>query len=274
VQADEARLRQLDLDDVPYGITTEQAKQVTASPVADRFQLTRRAKAIESKLSGDDRLALTSRPNALAVALRQVPGVREVAVWDYPFTTLRNQLRIPQAQREQLVKEFLPFAWRPTLWKARVLHFRGQRQPPSPDDPTADVADDHGEAVQIYTSPLVRPPDRTLADLGSPQKQQVYSAAKKNASYWVGLVLFDDGRYPSAENWFHDPRLSAAAGNPWRGGTLYNLARTYEAEGKLAEAIALYENDTSPQRHGNRLRGKWLRVTAANASVPAAANDP
>ena len=268
VKADDGLLRQLDLDDRPYDVTAEQLKHMTASPVADRFQLTRRAQAIEGKLTGDDRLVLTSRPSAIAERLKVAPGVADVTIWDFPFQIIRDQLRVPMAQRRRLAMDFEPFAWRPTLWKARVLHFRGQRAEPSADDPTAEVADDHGEAVQIYTSRLVRPPCRVIDGLGSAPKQRIYSATKDGASYWVGLLLFDDEKYPSAENWFHDPRLSADGSNPWVGGTRYNLARTLEAQGKRDEAIALYEADTSPQSHGNRLRGKWLKERVQTAKEP------
>jgi tetratricopeptide (TPR) repeat protein len=157
--------------------------------------------------------------------------------------------------------EFEPFAWRPTLWQARVLHFQGHEKGDI-DSPTADldeVVNDHREAIGLYTSPLVRPPDRVLRALGSEPKKKIYSAAKDAASYWVGLLLFDEGQLASAEDWLSDPRLVGAAGGQWADGTRYNLARTYEAQGEHAEAIKLYEADTSPQRDGNRLRARRLK---------------
>ena len=48
--------------------------------------------------------------------------------------------------------------------------------------------------------------------------------------------------------WFPPPVTLTAAGKA-----------AQEALGKRAEAIALYEADTSPQRDGNRLRAKWLK---------------
>ncbi|MEX2092010.1 MAG: hypothetical protein WD971_05000, partial [Pirellulales bacterium] len=261
LQTDPALLRQLDLDHSPYPVTADDLQHVTAEIVADPFDLSRRAAAIESKLSGDDRLALTVSPTALAEKLKAVPGIVGVALWDFPFRTLRDQLRIPIAARRQLAIEFEPFAWRPTLWKARVLQFQGHEKG-DVDSPTADldeVVNDHREAVGLYTSPQVRPADRVLKALGSEPKQKIYSAAKDAASYWVGLLLFDEGQLASAEDWLSDPRLVGAAGGKWAEGTRYNLARTYEAQGKNAEAIKLYEADTSPQRDGNRLRARWLK---------------
>jgi hypothetical protein len=261
VQADPALLRQLDLDDSPYPVTADELQHVTAQVVADPFDLSRRAAAIEAKLSGDDRLALTVSPSGLAEKLKAVPGVSSVELWDFPFRTLRDQLRISIEARRQLALEFQPFAWRPTLWKARVLHFQGH-QKGDVDSLMADldeVVNDHREAIGFYTSPQVRPADRVLKALGSEPKMKVYSAAKDAASYWVGLLLFDERQFSSAEDWLSDPRLVGDEGGKWANGTRYNLARTYEAQGKNAEAIKLYEADTSPQRDGNRLRARRLR---------------
>jgi hypothetical protein len=261
LQADPQRLRQFDLDDAPYPVTADQLQHVTAHVVADAFDLSRRAAAIESKLSGDDRLALTVSPSALAEKLKAVPGIVGIEIWDTPFRILRDQLRVPIETRRQMAAEFEPFAWRPTLWKARVLAFQGH-QTGDADAPNAnleEIVDDQAEAIGLYTSPQVRPPDRVLDSLASEPKRKVYSAAKVAASYWVGLLLFDQGKYNLAEGWLGDPRLAAEDRGCWANGTRYNLARTYEAEGKNAEAIQLYEADDSPQRDGNRLRARWLK---------------
>ncbi len=274
VQANPALLRQLDLDDSPYPVTAAQLEHVTAHVVADAFDLSRRAAAIEAKLSDDDRLTLATRPTALAKKLAAVPGIKAVDIWNFPFATRRDQLRLPIATRRELAEEFEPFAWRPTLWKARVLHFQGHKQGDI-DAPNADldeVINDHGEAIGLYTSPLVRPPERLLTAMASEPKQKIYSAAKEAASYWVGLLLFDQGKFASAQDWLSDPKLAATAAGKWAAGTRYNLARTYEALGQEAKAIALYEADSSPQRDGNRLRARWLK-SKPQSSLPASTDD-
>jgi hypothetical protein len=267
LQADPALLRTLDLDDVKYPVTEEQLKNVRADVVADPFDLSRRAAAIEAKLSGDNRLALTVNPTALAEKLKSVPGVADVGLWDFPFRTIRDQLRAPktasQPMRTQMAVEFLPFAWRPTLWKARVLHFQGHEKG-DVDALNADpdeVMNDHRDAIGLYISPQVRPPERLLNSLASDSKKSIYSAAKDNAGYWVGLLLFDEGNFDSAKDWFSDPRLVGKADGYWANSTRYNLGRTYEAQGKTADAIKLYEADKSPQSHGNRLRARMLKST-------------
>jgi len=268
LQADPALLRKLDLEDANYSVTEEQLMHVAAAVVADPFDLSRRAAVIESKLSGDDRLAITVTPSAIAEKLEGVAGVTTVRLWDFPFRTIRDQLRVPIEVRRELAMEFEPFAWRPTLWKARTLHFQGHEKGDI-DSPTADpdeVVNDHREATIIYTSPEVRPPDRLLKGLGSEPKIKVYSAAKDAASQWVGLLLFDEGQFDSAADWFSDPRLRSDEAGPWAAGSHYNFARTREAQGKTDEAIRLYEADISPQRHGNRLRARALKKMPATAT--------
>ena len=140
-----------------------------------------------------------------------------------------------------------------------MLHFQGHEKGDI-DSLTADpdeVVNDHREAIDLYTK--VRAPDRVLNSVASESKRQIYATAKDNASYWIGLVLFDEGKLDSAKDWFSDPRLRAKSNGRWDGGTRYNLGRTYEALGENAAAIKQYETDTSPQRDGNRLRARLLK---------------
>ncbi len=67
---DDQLLRQLDLEAAPYPITAEMLKGVTAYAVADWFDLSRRALQVESKLTGDDRVALSAEPSVVADRLR------------------------------------------------------------------------------------------------------------------------------------------------------------------------------------------------------------
>jgi tetratricopeptide (TPR) repeat protein len=260
VSEDDALLRQLDLEGVPYPITAEMLKEVTAYAAADWFDLSRRALAVDQKLTGDDRVVLAAGPSALAERLGAVPQIGQVLLWELPFETLRDQLSLLPPARRREVLEFEPLATRPKLWKARLRHFQGRRE--GGDEQTAtepsDIIDDHGEAAQLYTDKSVRPTDREISRNQSNDKRRVDTTAKLNATYWLGLLSFDDGKYDVAAHWFGRPELSDE-GSPWAHGARYNLARTYEAQGNLAEAIALLEQDASSQQHGNKLRARRLK---------------
>jgi TolA-binding protein len=107
-------------------------------------------------------------------------------------------------------------------------------------------------------SKSVRPTDEQIAESKSGGQQRVDSAAKLNATYWLGLLSFDDGKYEVAAHWFGRPDL-VAAGSPWLSGVRYNLARSFESQQKFDEAIPLLEHSASPQQHGNKLRARDLK---------------
>jgi hypothetical protein len=267
VQIDDALLRQLDLPESPYPITAESAKSAVAHVVADPFELSRRAQLVENKLTGDERLVLSVDASAIAEQLKQLPFVSGVQLWEFPFRTLRDQLVLgPVATRDVEVLAFEPFAVRPVLWKARMRHFQGRRQVDEDADAAADdLIDDHAEAARLYTSSEVRPTDRTIERESSPAKKRVDLAAKLNATFCLGLLSYDDGRYDVAAHWLGRPELQTSD-SAFRSGANYNLARTYEALGKLEEAAVLLEGDTSPQQHGNKLRARRLKAQAAQQS--------
>jgi hypothetical protein len=259
LRADDSLLRRLDLPDMPYAVKSEQLRQATVNIVADPFDLTRAAFQLDRKLTGENRVVLSTSPAAVAERLKSVPGLGDVQLWDLPFTTLRNALNMGASARLKEAMAFEPFAWRPRLWKARVLHFQGKRRPAGDArSATADETTDHAEATRLYSSKEVRPSPRDFAK-STGDKRRIDSAAQLNAAYWVGLLLFDDQRYDVAAQWLDRPEL-LASDSPWAAGARYNLARTKEALGEPEEAIKLYEADTSWQGHGSRLRAKWLKA--------------
>lgn len=261
VQQDDALLRQLDLEDAAYPLTAASLQNISPHVVADPFDLSRRALQLESKLTGHDQLVLASRPSELAQRLKEVSGLAAARLWETPFRTLHDQWTLgPVARRREEVQAFKPFAVRPVLWKARTRHFQGRRRPTTRS--TDEIIDDHREAAQLYSSKQVRPTDRDIARSPTAEERRVQSVAKLHATYWLGLLSFDDGKYEVAEHWLSRPELTAK-GSPWASGARYNLARTYEAQGKLDEAIELLQPDTSPQSHGNRVRARWLKARAA-----------
>ena len=222
---------------------------------------------MEAKLTGDGHVALTARAGPLAERLKSLPQIGKVELWDVPFRTLRQQLTLERAPRFREALAFQPFALRPVLWKARTRHFQGRRQGEAESSGAApeDIIDDHGEAARMYASKSVRPADREIAREASEEKRRVDTTAKLHATYWVGLLSFDDERFDVAEHWLRQSELTAA-GSPWSAGARYNLARTYEAQGKFEDAVALLEQDTSPQQHGNRLRARSLKLKLEEAN--------
>jgi hypothetical protein len=87
---------------------------------------------------------------------------------------------------------------------------------------------------------------------------------RDDASYWLGLIWFDPAGagYKQVDQYLL-PLTETKADNLWTHGARYNLARAYEAAGKYADAIKLYEASRSPQQYGNRLRAVRLKEKSA-----------
>lgn len=155
------------------------------------------------------------------------------------------------------------------LWAGRLLHFRGE-------------CDGETGAKHFYI--LARPGEDQMADHvrelvqtyeeenNRPAPVQKYIAAvfrrKQDATYWLGLISYDEKEYTAAEDYFERLTLKVWPIGPWTDGARYNLARTYEADGRAADAIKIYEADDSPQRFGNHLRARRLKAASPAAPAP------
>lgn len=255
----------------PYSVTAEDFRReggprITAWPVASHLQLSRRALELQQALTGEDFVVFAADTRQLADELAAMPEIDKVALWPLPFEALVEEDQMSPEARLLAAQRFLVFAQRPQLWKARVLHFQGTKEvrPEDLNDPLAQPDRGHRQATRLYQNPLVRPSEATLREL-DPSKQAVYRMSKADASYWLGLLSYDAGKYEVAAEWLKRRSLDALPEGPWAAGSRYNLARTYEALGDRERAIELLEADDSPQRYGNLLRARQLRESLAAA---------
>ncbi len=261
VIADPTLLSDLDVgDEFKYGTITEDLQQVTAWLVASPLQLSKRALLLEQAFEGDDFVVFSASTRRVAEAAEKLSGVSNVQLWSFPFESVLAERAMSPAQRLRAGQRFRVFAQRPRLWKARVLHFQGTKEVPIEDrnDPLAQPDLGHQQATALYQNPRIRPPN-VLLEKVELSKRAIYETAKGDASYWLGLLSYDLGKYKVAEDWFAKRTLAAKPDGPWMAGARYNLARTHEALGDLEAAIKLLEADESQQRHGNLLRAQELK---------------
>ncbi len=248
-------LRKLDLDaEHPYSLTAEDLQNVRAQVIATPLQVSRRAAALQSVLQGEDFVVLTADPDSLAEMLKSQQGIKSVELWPFPSKSRITEVTMKRPQREQAAQRFLVFANAPRLWKARVLYFQGTKPVPvaQQDDPLAQPRRGHREATQHLQHGDIRLPENILNQL-EPLKKLIYTTAKADASYWLGLLSYELGKYEVAEDWFRRRTLEAFPDGPWTTGATYNLARTLHQLNRTGEAIDLLEADQSPQQHGNRI---------------------
>ncbi len=270
VVADPELLRHLDLDaEHPYPVTAEDLQHVVALVEGSPQSLSRRMALVESRLAGDHKISLTSPGDALAERVKKLPHIADARLWQHPFKIWQRQATLGPEELQEAAREVAVFQAVPTLMTARSLYFKG------------DLEGENGAKVHYMNA---RPADATIEDYRLPadtarklQREDIpqYEAArivllrhaKQDASYWLGLACYEQDDYPVAVDYFAKRTIEATPDGPWTLAARYNLARTYEAMGRTDDAIALYESDTSPQSHGNKLRARRLRGETVPASA-------
>lgn len=253
VAADDALLRRLDLDaGHPYPVDAKQvAEGVVVLLEASPAYLEQRMRLVEGKLVGAEKMVLTTDPSAQAERFKRAKHVKDARLWTLPYEVAVQRSRAaPQVVRWQIVS-LMPFrvGQSPSLWKGRILHLKGN-------------LDGEPNATMYYQ--LARPSDRELEAAEIDQAlRTMYVMAKQNASYWLGLVAYEQKNYRSAVDYLSHRTLDASENGPWTHGAHYNLGRVYEADRQYEKALAEYTVKTpSPDRRGNQLRARWLQSLA------------
>ncbi len=277
--ADDAKpLRRLDLDPShPYRVKAVDPKRVVALLEASPPYLSRAMRAIESPLVGPRKMVLTTSPTAQAEHWKAA-HVADVRLWLLPFEVLERRSQLDWRASAAWLTDVLPLYWvyherlaggaktsmdpleydesrqaKPSqvvihaapLHKGRVFYFKGK----------------YGEDGAAGCYLTARPSHESLfRSSDSDFEKQVKLWAKQDASYWLGLMAFQRGRYRSAIDYLQTKTIEAYPNGPWSSGARYNLARAYEASGQPDMAMFLYNSNTnSPGYPGDLLRAKWLK---------------
>ena len=280
LREDEQLLRRLDLDaNHTYPVTANQLEHVAAWIEASPGYLSRRERQLEYSLSGKQKMVLHVDASALARRLQETGQFDTVGPWKMPYEVLalRDEEEIhrfaatwfPGSGAEQMPSKYRP--WVRSVRMGRVLHLKGkysgtlgalhEYQEARPSDSEINDLLDKGKTAKLPTNATEDAKDeRTWLTEAEVQRVR---RAKHDASFWLGTVAFERGDYNTAIDYFQRRTLEAWPNGPWANAARYNLARTFEALGRNEEAIEIYENDDSPQQHGNRLRARWLQEKVA-----------
>jgi tetratricopeptide (TPR) repeat protein len=220
-------------------------------------------------LAGKNKMRLTSPGSALAERVAKLPGVHGARLWSWPFEVARRKANLSRQQQAVAAGEMFIFQALPPLWRGRALQFKGEFDGPRGAKANYLGARPTDQQIEDYQLP-----DQVVKQVPRSRLGQVEAAhilmmreAKQNASFWIGLIFFDQEDYPNAIDFFANRTLGTGTKSRWATSARYNLARAYEAQGNLPKAIELYEADTAgPQSHGNQLRARWLKEKSAAAA--------
>jgi hypothetical protein len=294
VAGDGQLLRQMDADaEHPYPVKAEDLKHLVALVEASPAYLSARMKMTESRLVGEQTMVLSTAPSAVAAKFKAAPQIAEVRLWTHPYEVLYRRLRLTPKEITRKKTDFWPFmpGIEAPLYKARLYYFKGQltgqnsatwyyQASRTSEKKLAEMEDAQQNDYYQQNLPLIRTlqeQDRkaglerlkafaiSLAD----QQKQILQWAKQDASYWLGLLNFERGKYPTAIDYLAKRTVEAVPNSPWAHGAIYNLGRCYEASGEPEVAIKLYTADTeSPAFAGNLLRAKWLQMLIQKEKQP------
>jgi hypothetical protein len=279
---DDKVLRQMDADESHgYGLRAAQLARVVALLEASPPYLARRMKLLDSQLTGERRMVLTTDPSARARRWQEAKQIADARLWLQPLQVLQLRSHLPPQAVQYSLKLALPLymVYKETV----VVRHRDEKedQRSASENQTREHAGalGHGRVLQLkgkFTGEegatryfqLARPSNEIIRLSSEPDIEKILRLqAKFDATYWSGLIAFERGKtdrhgYQSAIDYFTNrtrPPLVYPNG-PWSVGAQYNLARAYEASGQTQRAILQYgNNDSSPGYLGDLLRAKWLR---------------
>ena len=267
----------------PYWAKSLDLKQAVVAVEASPLYLAKRAKLVESRLVGKQKMVLCCDATGQATRFQAAAHDAKVHLWSLPYQTLlrRSQLGTGGVCR-QLNAIWPFFAGNGTpLFRGRIFHLKGRfadsegaiahYQAARPTDEAL-----MGEQRRLFAEYMKAAPaefEQLPPDRQAEAKQQMAQEAamkvhlqmalfrrgKADATYWLGLVSFEQGNYPSAVDYFAQRTLEASPRGPWTLGARYNLGRALEAMGSAERAFDEYRKEGSvPAYYGNRLRAHWL----------------
>jgi tetratricopeptide (TPR) repeat protein len=235
----------------PYRVSADDLKHVVALVDGSPPYLSQRFRHVELRLVGEDRLVLSVDASALVEQLKQDKSLAGARLWTMPWEQAALARKGDKAFTAAQIDEMRPFRVpNSLLWKGRVLHLMGKH--------TGDLS-----AVKFYLES--RPTGQELSllkDAKDPRFADLQLAvpiAKQDATYWLGLVSFERGNYPTAIEYFTKRLLEPQPDTRWKSAAEFMIARAYEAAGEKAKAIEAYGKVTGPAANGAKLRAKLLK---------------
>jgi hypothetical protein len=264
LRANPELLRRWDTGDGPaYPLAAADLAYAKAWLCASPWQVARRTAAVEDAMGGEYLVTLAARLDEQRDRLQAAAVVEATGLWTHPWDAFASQYAAKPSARMPAVELFQPFAQRPQLWKARVLHFQGDEQPRSDAavDPLAEPRRSHQAAFALYQDKQVRPPQRLL-DLLKQDDRAVLADAKRDAALWIGLLSIDRGSFENGRRWLEDLLLAPEPDGPRAAAARFALALCYERLQQPGRAAELLGDPRSPQRAGNLVRARLLPPSA------------
>jgi hypothetical protein len=269
--ADPAILAALSLPERSYPVQAADVKNLSILVAADPWLLSRRMHLLDKRMAGKRTVSLSIAPSAVAQRAREAlpkesSETGAVGLWEFPWETAirRREPAVQTAAVEELAVMAVAMEQpagrdgvqrsrvvRP-LFAARVREFRGDLSGP-----------DGAKAAYLAARPTTAAINAAVSQVPAQQADRVkrlYQQMKEDATYWLGILTLSEGDSEAAVDYLDRLTLQAAPDSPWTDSARINLATALVQLGRSAEAAALLEADTSPQRFGSQIRAARLKA--------------
>jgi tetratricopeptide (TPR) repeat protein len=251
-----------------YRVGSEDLKRIVALIDATPEYLSQRMKLVELALTAENKMKLTCRPSILSKELRRDKGITNVGLWPLPYDSIqaRLSLRNNPAALAAIQRETSVLAGQTPIARGRLQHFRGElASSPSVEgakklymqsrmsDEQIAALGNADEQLRVLLQARELPTDpQARARLAETLQNQMRNV-KEMASYWLGILAFEQGQYEVAANFFDKRVIKPFPKGQYHSGAIYNLGRTFERWGRgdaetepdtslLTQAIEAYES--------------------------------
>ena len=215
--------------------------------------LSKRMWILQSRLTGEQKMHLTSSPSEVKSRLEKlVPGA-SVTLWDHPYAVpMFCPIRTCSLNILDAVVNF-PFSGdsKPLL-RARITHLKGELAPQNEDEDCAVTWYQHSRLSENRIA--------QIANSRGKDEIHFFVFAKQFSTYSLGLLSDALDNHEAAEEYFnliiHDKNSI-----DWLAPALYNIGRVEEETGQFDKAIDSYQMSDRQSRLyiGAALRAQWLK---------------
>ncbi|MBQ3350518.1 MAG: hypothetical protein IJG38_08980 [Thermoguttaceae bacterium] len=221
--------------------------------------LSKRMWILETRLTGEQKMRLTSAPSEVKARLEKlVPGA-SVTLWDQPFAVpMFSPVR--QSDFNVLLETVVNMSHsndEKPLRRARVMHLKGTLAPQNEDDDCAVVWYQRSRYSEGKIKRLVSSPKNQIPP-------ELFLEAGQFSTYWLGLLSDALDNHEAAEEYFRLIISQDGMNNIeycWTAAAMYNIGRVEEETGQYEKAIDDYQSAyrQSPSYIGSALRAQLIK---------------
>lgn len=211
--------------------------------------LSKRMWILQSRLTGDQKMRLTSSPSEVKARLEKLVPDASVTLWEHPYAVpMFCPIRACSLNILESVVNFPFSGGSKPLLRARITHIKGTLAPQDEDDDCA---------VSWYQ--LSRLSENKISQIANSRgKDEIhfFVYAKQYATYWLGLLSDALDNHEAAEEYFNLIIHDKNDASDWLAPALYNIGRVEEETGLFDKAIDSYQMS---EYIGAALRAQWLK---------------